>query len=97
MTGARKGGDGPPKNAADCQSCGARILWITLINRDGSRKRHPVDAAGIVQRVVLNGDRTEGAVRWVAVSHFATCPNAGAHRKSGSAKPDAVDFGDGGP
>ncbi len=85
MTGARKGGDGPPKNAADCQSCGARILWITLITKDAqgkeTRKRHPVDAAGIVQRVVLNGDRTEGAVRWTAVSHFATCPNADKHRR----------------
>lgn len=68
-----------------CRSCGAPIEWVFM--RD-TGKRCPVDAGTIEKRLVLSGDPrgldgVEAAVRWTAVSHFATCPHADRHRRGG--------------
>lgn len=62
----------------ECRSCGAAIVWTET--EKGARM--PVDADSIKRGVVLNADKTKSAVRWVATSHFETCPNAGQHRRS---------------
>lgn len=61
-----------------CRSCGKAVVWITMVS---SGRPMPIDADTIEQRVVLNGDRTQGAMRACGVSHFATCPSATTHRK----------------
>ena len=78
---------------ARCRSCGELILWILLGSKDPEKpaRPHPVDAVP-----KLDGNiqlRTEGSKRVgriiprvdggrLYVSHFATCPNARAHRKA---------------
>ncbi len=63
-----------------CKSCGADILWVKML----SGKSMPLDMPP-EKRIVLSdhGDATSeyGAVEDTYVSHFATCPNAAAHRK----------------
>lgn len=70
-----------------CRSCGAEIVWAL----SGNEKRMPVDAEptaeGNVALVEVDGDlhaRVAAAnlleePRYT--SHFATCPNADAHRR----------------
>lgn len=59
-----------------CKSCGADIQWVLM----ESQKPMPVDLP-LKRMVVVNGDRTKGAVRWVTSSHFETCPDAKQHRR----------------
>ena len=65
-----------------CRSCRRGIVWITM---KGTGKRMPVDADSIEQRVVLvdTGEGIVGEIMRTGVSHFATCPNAGQHRRRG--------------
>lgn len=59
-----------------CSSCGAEILWVTM----PSGKSMPVDIIPTMV-VVLSSDNKRGTMRRGHISHFATCPNAGQHRK----------------
>lgn len=63
------------KDAAECRSCGSPIYWVTM----ASGKRMPVDRGG-QKRVV----EVDGVWRVVTAykSHFESCPNASAHRRS---------------
>ena len=74
-----------------CKSCGARIVWA----KTTTGKSMPLDPDPVAGgNVVLERD----GVGWVArivqpdpeferlVSHFATCPNAKAHRKDRQAE-----------
>lgn len=75
-----------------CRSCSAPIVWAVTENG----KRIPLDAEAVVLiptgafRLVDGGEDFGGSYCDVAVSvkaealyvsHFATCPNADAHRK----------------
>ena len=60
-----------------CRSCAAPIIWVEMIK---TGRRMPVDYP-LTQMVVVDGTRTKGALRSVGKSHFATCPNAGTHRR----------------
>lgn len=75
-----------------CRSCGASIRWA-ITERSG--KRIPVDAEPVAEggNLLLTTDDPpiarvvsvdqlviDDGVRFV--SHFATCPNADAHRRS---------------
>jgi hypothetical protein len=72
---------------ATCRSCGARIVWA---RSEKTGKPMPVDVDevddGNLVFVAMQEDGTPIA-RYVAngeglrVSHFATCPDAKAHRK----------------
>jgi hypothetical protein len=68
-----------------CSSCRARILWAVSL---ASGKPMPLDLEqkvggnvdvidGVYARVVPAAERT----RPLYVSHFATCPDAGEHRR----------------
>ena len=59
------------QTASTCRSCGAEIVWVTT----PAGKQMPLDPH--VLTVVADGGET---VRG-RVSHFASCPNAAAHRK----------------
>lgn len=91
--------DGTPRDDLDggamsgaCSSCGAPIVWA--ITEAG--KRVPLDAKPI--RIAIVARDNDGAeildngARVIArgengyVSHFATCPNAAAHRKPRATK-----------
>jgi hypothetical protein len=64
-----------------CRSCGAAIVWATTENG----KPIPLDREPI--RGLFHLDRRPGETFAIGaappayVSHFATCPNADAHRK----------------
>lgn len=74
-----------------CKSCGANIIWIPTV----SGKSMPCDAKPIPYREDANGNMmlvtSDGRVvkakididsdTFGYVSHFATCPNANAHRQ----------------
>jgi hypothetical protein len=69
--------------SAPCRSCGAAMTWAET----STGKRMPVEPypAGNV-RLVTTGAGTViahlvGPGQGDHVSHFATCPSAGAHRK----------------
>ena len=79
---------------ARCKSCGAEIIWIKTTsgkampcnakevvyweNKDG--KANIVRPNGEVVRADLEGeDGKESGIGYI--SHFATCPNASAHRR----------------
>lgn len=60
-----------------CASCDADIIWsITM-----SGKAVPLDAKPEKRLVYQDLERTRVAVEDTYTSHFATCPNAGQHRK----------------
>jgi len=78
-----------------CRSCGAMIVWCKLVSANNpTGKPHPLDAVptfdGTIERKrdKLSSDyygrvvpkRERAGVR-LYTSHFATCPNAGAHRR----------------
>jgi hypothetical protein len=54
-----------------CRSCGAEIIWI----------RSEKGRACICDAKPVSGMTADGKVTRVWISHFATCPNAAAHRK----------------
>jgi hypothetical protein len=68
-----------------CNSCGARIRWAVM----PSGKRMPLDvtasASGnlvvVEPQRMLVGFAQPGDSRPRYTSHFATCPNAAAHRR----------------
>jgi hypothetical protein len=68
----------PPDCRADrCRSCGAEIVWAKTESGKSApfdlkltSGQYTIDAAGVAHHV-----RTR-------VSHYATCPNANAHRRS---------------
>ena len=60
-----------------CKSCGAAILWVRNIDT-GSMM--PVNFP-LKTQIVVADDMKRGAVRKCGESHFATCPDASAHRK----------------
>ncbi len=66
----------------ECKSCGAEIIWIGL----PSGKKMPLNAAVTTVFHQISAD-DEGGPSWFwdsvdgHVTHFATCPNAAAHRK----------------
>ena len=59
-----------------CKTCGAAIQWVLM----EEAKVMPVDLP-LKRMIVINGERTLGAVRWVTTSHVETCPDATEHRK----------------
>lgn len=67
-----------------CRSCGAPVLWVVMAP---SGKWNPLDEAPRADgNVIEEGGRAriataedQGSVRYA--SHFATCPNAGQHRR----------------
>lgn len=62
-----------------CKSCGAEIAFLPT-----KTGKMPVDAKP-VKVVVLVGDHYE--VRKGYNPHWASCPNAAAHRRAGEEKP----------
>ena len=74
-----------------CKSCGAEIIWIpTIAGKSMPCDAKPIpfteDAAGSLTLVTSDGrvikakpDASSDQMGYV--SHFATCPNAAAHRK----------------
>lgn len=60
------------KSPSSCSKCKAPIYWLTT----AAGKSAPVDAAGV------SGFSSDGTVRTVFVSHFATCPAAKDFRKA---------------
>lgn len=63
---------------ASCRSCGARIYWV--VTDAGRRMPVDCDAEGTTRPFVPvpgDGEPQDGR----GVSHFATCPQAAAHRK----------------
>lgn len=58
---------------SNCRSCGAQIRFIQTANG----KNHPINAA--VQSFWVETDGEWSIVKG-HTSHFATCPNASAHR-----------------
>lgn len=67
----------PDRGFTTCKSCGAEILWIIT----PAGKSMPLDAKG--ESLWQLEPDTLMSARLVVVrkSHFATCPNADAHRK----------------
>lgn len=73
-----------------CRSCGAPIVWISLLP---SAKPHPVDSVPSIDGTIEVRRGRETSRRYgkvipeheragrLYVSHFATCPNASSHRK----------------
>lgn len=85
--------------SARCGSCGAPIHWTYTIN--GTRM--PIDvtpspdgnvlvsekrSSGALTSVVLARDAEKPRGRKLYTSHFATCPEAGKHRKRKSGPAD---------
>lgn len=72
-----------PPPTENCRSCGAEIRWMEL-----KGKRHPVDAVQVKNgNLQMLQDGTLVVVRpdpnlTRYVSHFSTCPNAPAWRRS---------------
>lgn len=66
---------------AKCKSCGAEIVWVTTTNG----KKMPVDMKPKTILIPVAMDGISVAYRAVVghESHFATCPNADQHRRSG--------------
>lgn len=70
---------------AYCNSCEAEIIWAETVNA----KRMPLDAKPtskgtmvfISGKTRLASDEDRQLLRPMYTSHFATCPNAEAHRK----------------
>jgi len=72
-----------------CSSCGAPIIWA----KSKAGKAMPVDAEpvrdgnvmleqhGLRVTAVVTGESMLPGVQTLYKSHFATCPNADAHRK----------------
>ena len=72
------------KGDGTCRSCGRPIVWAELT----SGTRHPFDRPLVVASVQpdMFGDSArvvEHIDTAVSSSHFATCPNAATHRRSG--------------
>lgn len=71
-----------------CRSCGAPVIWATSEND----RQMPLDkdlvTEGIRFRIGPDGraHRVEQPDKPGHLSHFATCPNARAHRKPKAAK-----------
>lgn len=69
------------RGAGRCRTCGAAIEWAELT----SGKRHPFDPPIVPVRTqgdILGGARVvEEVDTSVSTSHFATCPDAAAHRR----------------
>jgi hypothetical protein len=63
--------------AATCKSCDAPLVWT--VSRTSGR-RIPLDAAP-EKRIVIGPEGAE--VMDTYVSHFATCPHADRHRRTG--------------
>ncbi len=68
-------------SAKQCKSCGKPILWATT----PAGKAMPLDAESetwwlLEGGVAIGESRCRGVV--VHRSHFATCPQAGEHRRS---------------
>lgn len=72
-----------------CRSCNAPILWVETIqgkrmpldaepHEDGNVALMPAGAMVLTKELVEQGKKI-GSKRYR--SHFATCPNAGQHRK----------------
>ena len=78
---------------AQCRSCGAEIKFIKLTsgkwNPVDTQKRTLIEGEGNEAIVTDSGEVVtgrfasleEGANRSGYISHFATCPNANAHRR----------------
>jgi hypothetical protein len=62
--------EGKKMKTSECRSCGAEIVWI----KTELGKWMPVDADTITE-----GDEVFDPGEHV--SHFSTCPDAGAHRR----------------
>ncbi len=72
-------------NAAVCRSCGASVVWgRTPAGKAIPLDAEPVDGGNLGIRddgtVVSSHGFPAGAALYV--THFATCPNAGQHRKT---------------
>lgn len=82
---------------AQCRSCPATIVWAeTEAKGDKPGRKIPLDADGRTARVVPDGNiiftgattgdgtpivRMVGNGKGKHVTHFATCPNRGQHRR----------------
>lgn len=75
-------------NESKCRSCGAAIIWV----KTPKGSSMPLDALPNPRgNIVLDGDGCTGPAKPLEqaetrtryMSHFATCPFAGSHRKKG--------------
>jgi ribulose 1,5-bisphosphate synthetase/thiazole synthase len=66
-----------------CRSCGAAIIWApsAMTNRLMPLDAIPVDAGTFVLTATGHAAYHPSSTAPRYVSHFATCPNAAAHRK----------------
>lgn len=60
----------PALKPSACRSCGAQIVWL----KTSKGSNMPVDVVGVKPEETIFEPQRH-------VSHFATCPNAAAHRK----------------
>jgi len=75
----------PARFEARCSSCGARIVWTRTRNGRMPVDWIPSDRGNVELR--FDGHDIEARVGAVGpgkyVSHFATCPQASKHRRTG--------------
>lgn len=72
----------PWMRSGQCKSCGAAIYWIPMrAPGDRAWKWMPCDRERLVVTVPGETQGEPGKVITGYRSHFATCPNAAAHRR----------------
>ena len=65
------------KDGGLCKKCGAAIVWVTLIDKHGAGKPHPLDAEPRGQSIVRFGQGgAQARITRTWTSHFETCPEA---------------------
>lgn len=64
-----------------CKSCGADVIWLTMVKQNGEEVAHIFDAKPIGWAWVRFGPGGKKAKRCdTYISHWATCPSAHLHR-----------------
>lgn len=79
-------------NITTCRSCGARIFWAVSING----KPTPMDAEPVGKASVLKVNPNDPVTPVFKVvdafqTHFVSCPNSAAHRKTNAAEQDSTE------
>ena len=69
-----------------CSSCGAGVVWLPMVKKDGEEKPHIFNAKPITAWH-LGEDGKARSVAQLYVSHWATCPTREQHRRTEESKP----------
>ena len=71
-----------------CKTCGASVIWLTMVTKTGEEKDHIFDAAPTSHGWVRFGPEGKKAKHTgIYTSHWATCPTKDQHRKTDEEKP----------